>query len=62
VTAKLRATGRMVTKASDPGAQSPLRGLVRADICIGCIKDVTPSPTESTRRMPELLRQRDNIM
>jgi len=47
---KLRATGGTATKTPGPGAQSALRALARAGIRIGRIEDVTPIPTDSTRR------------
>merc|ERR1712124_108156 len=47
---KLRATGGNRTKTPGPGAQSALRALARSGIKIGRIEDVTPTPTDSTRR------------
>jgi len=47
---KLRAAGGSRTKTPGPGAQSALRALARNDIKIGRIEDVTPIPTDSTRR------------
>jgi len=47
---KLRATGGTGTKTPGPGAQSALRALARAGMQIGRIEDVTPVPTDSTRR------------
>uniref|UniRef100_A0A0W0FKI4 40s ribosomal protein s14 n=1 Tax=Moniliophthora roreri TaxID=221103 RepID=A0A0W0FKI4_MONRR len=47
---KLRATGGTGTKTPGPGAQSALRALARAGMNIGRIEDVTPVPTDSTRR------------
>ncbi|KIJ16215.1 hypothetical protein PAXINDRAFT_75871 [Paxillus involutus ATCC 200175] len=47
---KLRATGGTGTKTPGPGAQSALRALARAGMRIGRIEDVTPIPTDSTRR------------
>ena len=47
---KLRATGGSKTKTIGPGAQSALRALARNGIKIGRIEDVTPIPTDSTRR------------
>jgi len=47
---KLRATGGTATKTPGPGAQSALRALARAGMAIGRIEDVTPVPTDSTRR------------
>lgn len=47
---KLRATGGTGTKTPGPGAQSALRALARAGMRIGRIEDVTPIPTDCTRR------------
>ena len=47
---KLRATGGTGTKTPGPGAQSALRALARSGMRIGRIEDVTPTPTDSTRR------------
>ncbi len=47
---KLRATGGNKTKTPGPGAQAALRALARAGMKIGRIEDVTPIPTDSTRR------------
>jgi small subunit ribosomal protein S14e len=47
---KLRAAGGSRTKTPGPGAQSALRALARQGIKIGRIEDVTPIPTDSTRR------------
>merc|ERR1712072_38374 len=47
---KMRATGGARTKTPGPGAQSALRALARAGMKIGRIEDVTPIPTDSTRR------------
>merc|ERR1719272_441979 len=47
---KLRATGGNKTKTPGPGAQAALRALARASMGIGRIEDVTPIPTDSTRR------------
>ncbi|KAL4352348.1 hypothetical protein GQ457_06G010380 [Hibiscus cannabinus] len=47
---KLRATGGNKTKTPGPGAQSALRALARSGMKIGRIEDVTPTPTDSTRR------------
>lgn len=38
------------TKTPGPGAQSALRALARSGMRIGRIEDVTPSPSDSTRR------------
>eukprot|EP00658_Telonema_sp_P-2_P079471 TRINITY_DN768_c0_g1_i1.p1 TRINITY_DN768_c0_g1~~TRINITY_DN768_c0_g1_i1.p1 ORF type:complete len:166 (+),score=58.15 TRINITY_DN768_c0_g1_i1:199-696(+) len=47
---KLRATGGVRSKTPGPGAQSALRALARNGIKIGRIEDITPTPTDSTRR------------
>ena len=47
---KMRATGGNRTKTPGPGAQSALRALARAGLKIGRIEDVTPIPSDSTRR------------
>jgi small subunit ribosomal protein S14e len=47
---KLRARGGVDTKTPGPGAQSALRALARNGLKIGRIEDVTPIPTDSTRR------------
>eukprot|EP01088_Endostelium_zonatum_P000871 TRINITY_DN11129_c0_g1_i1.p1 TRINITY_DN11129_c0_g1~~TRINITY_DN11129_c0_g1_i1.p1 ORF type:complete len:152 (+),score=34.21 TRINITY_DN11129_c0_g1_i1:46-501(+) len=47
---KLRATGGNQTKTPGPGAQSALRALARAGMHIGRIEDVTPIPSDCTRR------------
>ncbi|KAG5879780.1 hypothetical protein JTB14_001797 [Gonioctena quinquepunctata] len=47
---KLRATGGNKTKTPGPGAQSALRALARSNMKIGRIEDVTPIPSDSTRR------------
>ncbi len=47
---KLRATGGVGTKVPGPGAQAALRALARNGLKIGRIEDVTPIPTDSTRR------------
>merc|ERR1712039_360607 len=47
---KLRATGGTKTRSPGPGAQSALRALARAGMKIGRIEDVTPIPTDCTRR------------
>merc|ERR1711966_157730 len=47
---KLRAVGGTRTKSPGPGAQSALRALARTGIKIGRIEDVTPIPTDSTRK------------
>uniref|UniRef100_A0A915IWV1 40S ribosomal protein S14 n=1 Tax=Romanomermis culicivorax TaxID=13658 RepID=A0A915IWV1_ROMCU len=47
---KLRATGGTRTKTPGPGAQSALRALARSGMKIGRIEDVTPIPSDCTRR------------
>ncbi|OMH81798.1 40S ribosomal protein S14 [Zancudomyces culisetae] len=47
---KIRATGGTRTKSPGPGGQSALRALARAGMRIGRIEDVTPIPTDSTRK------------
>ena len=47
---KLRATGGNRTKTPGPRAQAALRALARAGMKIGRIEDVTPIPTDTTRR------------
>ena len=47
---KMRATGGCGPKTPGPGAQSALRALARAGMRIGRIEDVTPIPTDGTRR------------
>nr|UXY86815.1 40S ribosomal protein S14 [Cryptomonas paramecium] len=47
---RLRATGGNRTRTLGPGAQSAIRALARSGIKIGRIEDVTPIPTDCTRR------------
>jgi len=47
---KLRATGGVKSKSPGPGAQAALRALARGGLKIGRIEDVTPFPTDTTRR------------
>ncbi|KAF8821335.1 ribosomal protein RPS14 [Cardiosporidium cionae] len=47
---KLRASGGTKSKTPGPGAQSALRSLARSGLKIGRIEDVTPIPTDSTRK------------
>ena len=47
---KLRGQGGVETKTPGPGAQSAIRALARNGLRIGRIEDVTPIPTDSTRR------------
>merc|ERR1711904_308999 len=47
---KIRGTGGQRSKTPGPGGQSALRALARAGMKIGRIEDVTPIPTDCTRR------------
>ncbi len=47
---KLRGRGGTDSKQPGPGAQAALRVLARYEMKIGRIEDVTPIPTDSTRR------------
>jgi small subunit ribosomal protein S14e len=47
---KMRAIGGTGPKTPGPGGQSALRALARAGMRIGRIEDVTPIPTDCTRR------------
>ncbi|XP_075591067.1 uncharacterized protein LOC142597952 [Dermatophagoides farinae] len=47
---KIRATGGLKQKTTGPGAQAALRSLARNGIKIGRVEDVTPIPSDSTRR------------
>ena len=47
---KMRATGGNKTKSPGPGGQSALRALSSSGLKIGRIEDVTPVPTDSTRK------------
>lgn len=47
---KVRGTGGSKSRSPGPGAQSALRALARAGLKIGRIEDVTPIPSDSTRR------------
>merc|ERR1712057_11313 len=47
---KIRGTGGQRSKTPGPGAQSALRALARAGMKIGRIEDVTPIPTDCTRK------------
>ena len=47
---RLRGSGGTRTKTPGPGAQSALRALARSGLRIGRIEDVTPIPTDSTRK------------
>ena len=47
---KIRGQGGTETKTPGPGAQSAIRALARNGLKIGRIEDVTPTPTDSTRK------------
>ena len=47
---KLRGRGGVESKTPGPGAQSAIRALARNGLRIGRIEDVTPIPTDTTRR------------
>ncbi|CAO2596562.1 40S ribosomal protein S14 [Lemmus lemmus] len=47
---KLHATGGNRTKTPGPGAQSALRALAHSGVKTGWIEDVTPIPSDSTKR------------
>eukprot|EP00804_Cyclotella_cryptica_P002527 CCRYP_018872-RA/>CCRYP_018872-RA protein AED:0.19 eAED:0.19 QI:0/0.5/0.33/1/1/1/3/15/614 len=47
---KIRGTGGNKSRSPGPGAQSALRALARNGLKIGRIEDVTPIPSDSTRR------------
>jgi small subunit ribosomal protein S14e len=47
---KLRATGGVKQKTPGPGGAAALRALARNGLKIGRIEDVTPIPTDTTRR------------
>ncbi|KAI5293668.1 ribosomal protein S14, S11, partial [Ascosphaera pollenicola] len=47
---KIRATGGTKTKTPGPGGQAAVRALARSGLRIGRIEDVTPVPSDSTRR------------
>ena len=47
---KLRGKGGIGSRTPGPGAQAAIRALARADVKIGRIEDVTPIPTDSTRK------------
>ena len=47
---KLRGKGGANTRTPGPGAQTAMRALARLGLKIGRIEDVTPIPTDSTRR------------
>mmetsp|Transcript_14442 Transcript_14442/g.21662 ORF Transcript_14442/g.21662 Transcript_14442/m.21662 type:complete len:149 (+) Transcript_14442:91-537(+) len=47
---KIRGTGGNKARSPGPGGQSALRALARNGLKIGRIEDVTPIPSDSTRR------------
>ena len=47
---KIRGQGGVEAKTPGPGAQSAIRALARNGLKIGRVEDVTPIPTDSTRR------------
>ena len=47
---KVRARGGTRQKTPGPGGQAAIRALARAGMKIGRIEDVTPVPSDSTRR------------
>lgn len=47
---KIRAPGGHGSKIPGPGAQAVVRALARSGIKIGSIEDVTPMPTDTTKR------------
>merc|ERR1712087_427795 len=47
---KIRGTGGNKSRSPGPGAQSALRALARNGMKIGRIEDVTPIPSDSTKR------------
>ena len=47
---RIRATGGNRPRTPGPGAASALRALARAGMRIGRIEDVTPTPTDCTRK------------
>ncbi len=47
---KIRAPGGHGTKTPGPGAQAVVRALARSGFKIGSIEDVTPIPTDTTKR------------
>ena len=47
---KLRARGGTGNKTMGPGGQSAIRALARSGLRIGRIEDVTPLPSDSTRK------------
>jgi small subunit ribosomal protein S14e len=47
---RIRGAGGIGTRTPGPGAQAALRSLARLGLKIGRIEDVTPIPTDCTRR------------
>lgn len=47
---KIRAPGGHSSKIPGPGAQAVVRSLARSGIKVGSIEDVTPIPTDTTKR------------
>jgi len=47
---KIRAPGGHGSKTPGPGAQAVVRALARSGLRIGKIEDVTPTPTDTTKR------------
>ncbi|KAM7541466.1 hypothetical protein Aperf_G00000043674 [Anoplocephala perfoliata] len=47
---RIRAAGGTKARTPSPAAQSALRALARSGMKIGRVEDVTPIPTDSTRR------------
>lgn len=47
---KLRGRGGIKSAVPGPGAQAALRALIRNGLRLGRVEDVTPIPTDSTRR------------
>lgn len=47
---KIRGQGGVMAKTPGPGAQSAVRALARNGLKIGRVEDVTPIPSDSTRR------------
>ncbi|MFH0817192.1 MAG: 30S ribosomal protein S11 [Candidatus Micrarchaeota archaeon] len=47
---RIRAPGGHGTKTPGPGAQAVVRALARSGLRIGKIEDVTPIPTDTTKR------------
>ena len=47
---KLRGRGGIGSRTPGPGAQAAIRALARNELRIGRIEDVTPIPTDSTRK------------